>query len=1063
MFRLRSRSTTGEDEAAAFVKLLIEASNQTALPVYVAITMRSDFLGDCSEFRGLPEALNRSQYLIPRMTRDQRREAIEGPVAVGGAKITPRLVQRLLNDVGDDPDQLPILQHALMRTWDAWVKTGMPESPIDLDHYESIGGMATALSRHADEAFDELDARGKAIARRLFQCLTDSGTTGRQTRHPTSLAAICAIVDATQAEVTGVIDKFRTGGRTFLMPPAQEKLGPDSIIDISHESLIRLWNRLQGWVTEEAEFAALYKRLADSARRYEAGQAALWRNPELQLALDWKKRENANEHWAARYDSGFAAAMRFLARSRRTSRLRYGVAFGLVAVMIALAYVTMLARQGAQEDAQEARRSALHVRAHDLAAQSDEVRDRDPQLAALLGIESLRHTPTLEGDIVVRRASNLLLPPGIALDLKAGAVLLDANGKHLAATSQGAVRVYDAETGHQLSQVPIAYRGSYLEFSPDGKLIAVADKTGGWTLIDWSSARTLQLWPASVAEELVEFSADNKLLAAADRSGNVDVFDLSSGQTIAHRTGPMPAEAIAFSPDGKYLLVSWKTSVELFATSSGKQIWTHATKNLCYAVAYSPDGNSVAIGTNTGVVLMLETILGHDLKQFQVNNLLREVRSLWFTARGRSLAIETPGQVDVFEVGFDKRVWSSNGFGGEGIVDQNGWYIAAATRARRDTLRVFDFGTGRVVFQSLFADGLRAASISTDGQLLAVADSNGTVRTFRLPPPLDIVHVGYAAPHRVAFSANGQYMAMSDTADHYLVFDSATLRANFSAQSASAVDALALDASGKLLAAGNDDGLVRIVDAASGKVLATSPAGDSVNSVSFAPDSGSVAAVSDDTITMLAAATAKPMWSQPSPTGTLAEAAFSPDGRYVVICGTKGLSLYDAATGKSIARFLDGNDVISVAFGPGSRLAAVRRNGTIIVLDYNTGRELWLWRSNISSIQFSPNGKVVAGRSTEGIEVYDATDGRQIATMVPGADVDAFWISPDSATLAIACESVASVYAEVFILKRPLGIADLIASACSMLTRNLSPSEWKQYLPDEPYEQTCPNLPVPQS
>src|SRR5208282_1925653 len=405
------------------------------------------------------------------MTRDQRREAIEGPVAVGGAKVTPRLVQRLLNDVGDDPDQLPILQHALMRTWDAWLKTGKPAAPIDHDHYESIGGMATALSRHADEAFGELDARGQAIARRLFQCLTDSGTTGRQTRRTTSMAGICAIVDATEAEVAGVIDKFRTGGRTFLMPPAPEKLGPDSIVDISHESLIRLWNRLQGWVTEEAEFAALYKRLADSARRYEAGQAALWRNPELQLALDWKKRERANEHWAARYDSGYPAAMRFLARSRRASRLRYGVAFGLVTVMIALAYVTMLARQGAQEDAREARRSALRVRAHHLAALSDELRDRDPRLAALLGIESLKHAPTLEGDIVLRRASNLLLPPGIALDLQAGAVLLDANGKHLAATSQGAVHVYDAGTGHQLSQVPIAYRGSYLAFSPDGKLI----------------------------------------------------------------------------------------------------------------------------------------------------------------------------------------------------------------------------------------------------------------------------------------------------------------------------------------------------------------------------------------------------------------------------------------------------------------------------------------------------------------------------------------------------------------------------------------------------------------
>ena len=57
------------------------------------------------------------------MVRDQKRMVIEGPIAVGGGKITPRLTQQLLNDVGDNPDQLPILQHALMRTWGYWVSS----------------------------------------------------------------------------------------------------------------------------------------------------------------------------------------------------------------------------------------------------------------------------------------------------------------------------------------------------------------------------------------------------------------------------------------------------------------------------------------------------------------------------------------------------------------------------------------------------------------------------------------------------------------------------------------------------------------------------------------------------------------------------------------------------------------------------------------------------------------------------------------------------------------------------------------------------------------------------
>ena len=115
-FKRMAGTVAAENEAAAFVKLLLAAVRQPEAPVYMVLTMRSDFLGDCAQFRDLPEAINDSQYLIPRMTRDQRRSAIEGPVAVGGARIMPRLVNRLLNDMGDNPDQLPILQHALMRT-----------------------------------------------------------------------------------------------------------------------------------------------------------------------------------------------------------------------------------------------------------------------------------------------------------------------------------------------------------------------------------------------------------------------------------------------------------------------------------------------------------------------------------------------------------------------------------------------------------------------------------------------------------------------------------------------------------------------------------------------------------------------------------------------------------------------------------------------------------------------------------------------------------------------------------------------------------------------------------
>jgi energy-coupling factor transporter ATP-binding protein EcfA2 len=94
LFRFKDSTDPGSvDETLAFVNLLMEAVNYEDSPIYIGITMRSDFIGDCAQFPELTRKLNDSHYLIPQMTRDQKRRAVEGPVAVGGANISPRLVQ----------------------------------------------------------------------------------------------------------------------------------------------------------------------------------------------------------------------------------------------------------------------------------------------------------------------------------------------------------------------------------------------------------------------------------------------------------------------------------------------------------------------------------------------------------------------------------------------------------------------------------------------------------------------------------------------------------------------------------------------------------------------------------------------------------------------------------------------------------------------------------------------------------------------------------------------------------------------------------------------------------
>ena len=317
-FRHTRQISNARDESMAFVKLLLEAAQQEDFPIYVVLTMRSDFIGDCMEYPGLPEAVNSGQYLVPRMTREELRSAITGPVAVGGAGIAPRLVLRLMNDLGDDQDQLPVLQHALMRTWDHWEQRRQFGELIDMADYEAVGTLRQALSLHAEEAYQETGSeRNRQISERLFKTLTDTFSDQRGVRRPTSVQELGAICETPESEVIRIIDIFRHPGRCFLMPPVTVSLDSNSIIDLSHESLMRCWTRLITWAEEERASAGLYSRLAQASSWFDEGNGGLWRSPELELGLQWKRQNRPTAAWARHYDASFERAMQFLDRSEK--------------------------------------------------------------------------------------------------------------------------------------------------------------------------------------------------------------------------------------------------------------------------------------------------------------------------------------------------------------------------------------------------------------------------------------------------------------------------------------------------------------------------------------------------------------------------------------------------------------------------------------------------------------------------------------------------------------------------------------------------------------------------
>lgn len=316
------------DDASEFVALMLELATHPKLPVYVVMTMRSDFLGDCDAFYGLPEAMNRSQYLVPRLTRQQRQEAIEKPILLFNERIAPRLRDRVLNDMGESPDQLPIMQHAMMRTWEAWKAS--PGGELDLKHYESAGTIANALWKDAEKALSETGE--PELTKRIFQLLTGKDQHGRRIRRPAYLTEIENVTRADRKQIMGVIDCFRRNNRSFLIL-SEGKNQTETLVDISHESLIRQWKTLRDWVDEEAESRAMYLRIAEASGRHAAGDEGLWTNPALRLALDWRAQKNPNEAWGQRYHPHYLEAMAFLDKSRKRSRFKKLFYFAIAALI----------------------------------------------------------------------------------------------------------------------------------------------------------------------------------------------------------------------------------------------------------------------------------------------------------------------------------------------------------------------------------------------------------------------------------------------------------------------------------------------------------------------------------------------------------------------------------------------------------------------------------------------------------------------------------------------------------------------------------------------------------
>ena len=344
-------------ESNLVLNVLLETSRialEEDLPIYVVFTMRSDFIGQCSAFRGLPEYIGFSQFFVPRLNRTQLQQVIEEPAVLSGNKISRRLTERLIYDLTEGVDQLPILQHALNQIWHA-ADHGKEE--MDLIHYAMVGGMpADELPGQQKETFREwfnnltdeirncyhepglqnvLDTHtnklyleaaeyyrretGKdisiedvqAIIKTAFTCLTKIDQS-RAVRNRMTLQEITDILNRPGLEteqVGAVLNIFREPGNTFIRPfindeTENKKLKPGDVLDITHESLIRNWHYLEEWALEEFEDYTVYLDFEKQLNRWVSNDKSngyLLSIGPLVFFENWYERVQPNKYWISRY------------------------------------------------------------------------------------------------------------------------------------------------------------------------------------------------------------------------------------------------------------------------------------------------------------------------------------------------------------------------------------------------------------------------------------------------------------------------------------------------------------------------------------------------------------------------------------------------------------------------------------------------------------------------------------------------------------------------------------------------------------------------------------------
>ena len=307
------------NEQHQYLNNLLRAALSPDAAVYVIVALRSEFVGDMSQYRRLQEEVNQRDYLVPRLRLTEIKDIVSVPLASVGWTASPTVIDQLQKDIGSDMRKLPNLQFLLYQCFES--ARGQGPTILEWNDVEAAGGIEHCFSKDLDNHYESFSKPDKAVIERVFRSITGLHSTVGF-RSPEKFRNICHISGMEKNDLTRILLPFTSAPRQYLeamplvIPPVDtsthQTFSDEHVVSIHNENIFNQWTRMHGWMTSEKESLEMYTRLVGDSVRFAAGSTGYLRPPDLNMAIKWREEQRPTEAWAERYHSDFGRAMQYI-------------------------------------------------------------------------------------------------------------------------------------------------------------------------------------------------------------------------------------------------------------------------------------------------------------------------------------------------------------------------------------------------------------------------------------------------------------------------------------------------------------------------------------------------------------------------------------------------------------------------------------------------------------------------------------------------------------------------------------------------------------------------------